>query len=255
MKVYVAALVAFLGGCYEGPNHSRTQDGGLDAAGADEVTTDAGADDADAEAGGDAEASTGALCGVNGRDDCGPFLVCDHALGCVECARDEDCPVSAGRCLEGRCLGCRPARSDCTAGACWTSDYDCHPACHAPSDCPAGTTCDEGNGACVGCVATADCTSGVCSPTKKQCVECTTDSDCSQNSPRCHVATGRCVKCRANDDCGRAAPICDPKTFDCRVGCTSNAQCPGRVCDATTATCADAADAGSVHAGADGGGL
>src|SRR4051812_30560131 len=34
------------------------------------------------------ETGSGALCGVNGRNDCGPFRACSTTLGCVDCAVD-----------------------------------------------------------------------------------------------------------------------------------------------------------------------
>ena len=70
------------------------------------------------------------------------------------------------------------------------------------------------------------------------------DRACPAQRPRCRIATGACVACTSNDDCGLAAPICDPTTLTCRVGCSSDAQCPGARCDLDTARCTVATDAG-----------
>jgi hypothetical protein len=50
---------------------------------------------------------------------------------------------------------------------------------------------------------------------------------------------GSCVQCLDNIDCGAAQPICDPDGFDCRAGCTSNAQCTGDtpICNTTASSC------------------
>ena len=104
---------------------------------------------------------------------------------------------------------------------------------------PTGTTCDKASGACVGCSVDSDCTWGVCAPATRKCVACTTDATCSGARPRCRVLTGTCEACTSNDDCGHALPVCDPTTFTCRPGCTGDAQCPGKQCDAATAKCVD----------------
>lgn len=218
------------------------QDGG-DAGDAPDADLDDAAND------GAGSADPGALCGASGRDDCGPYSACDAELGCVECRNDDDCPVAAGHCLLGACVGCRPAMTDCPSGTtCWTTDFECHPRCAGLGSCPDGTACDESSGACVGCSAEAPCATGVCSPDLRQCVECVSDETCPKARPRCLLARGECAACTSNEDCGVAAPICDPVTFECRTGCTSDAQCPGTTCDVATARCTAAApaDAGAV---------
>ncbi|HSO31056.1 MAG TPA: hypothetical protein VLT33_01035 [Labilithrix sp.] len=245
---FTAVIPALLVGCPEGAGFRPPgQDGGPDAA--DESTNEASTEEAgagDAAGEGSAAAGSGALCGANGRDDCGAFLLCSASLGCVECKRESDCPASAAHCLEGTCVGCRPSVTSNDAGvsdcpsrneACWASDDECHAACGDANPCPAGSTCDKASGACVGCRADEDCASGVCSPLRKRCVACVTDATCSGARPRCRVLTGTCEACTSNADCGHALPICDPATFTCRLGCTSDAQCPGQQCDAATAKC------------------
>ena len=265
---FIGLLASLLAGCPDGAGVGvRGQDGGADGgdveAGQESgVGAETGGADAfDARAEGGSNRGSGALCGANGRNDCGPFLLCDEPLGCVECIHDDDCPVAAAHCLQGTCVGCRPAASaadagtsDCPAAAstCWSTDDECHAACSDTSPCPAGSSCDKASGACVGCTSDSDCPSGVCSPARRTCVECVADATCPASKPRCRVLTGKCEACTSSADCGHAEPVCDPTTFTCRVGCSSDAQCPGQQCDEATATCvAVALDAGASDAAAD----
>ena len=244
---FVGLLASLLAGCPDGEAGVHGQDGGADASDAEageagnESDTNAEAGSSEASAEGSASIGSGALCGVDGRNDCGPYMLCDESLGCVECNHDDDCPVAAARCLSGTCVGCRPAAdagtSDCptSASACWSTDDECHAPCSDTSACPTGSVCDKASGACVGCTQGSDCASGVCSEARRTCVECISDATCPGAKPRCRVLTGTCEACTSNADCGHAAPVCDPTTFTCRVPI-----------DAGTA------DAGSVTA-ADGG--
>lgn len=214
-------------------------DGGDGGDAGDTAALDATGSDATTESRG-----TGALCGVNGTDQCGPFMTCDATLGCAECAGNADCPAAARACLQGQCAGCRPGAegaADCPEGqACSSADFECHPSC-AVGGCTQGMLCEAETGACVGCRGPADCLSGACSNVTRLCVACESDTSCERRTPRCRRLTGTCVACLSNDDCGRTAPICDPATFTCRVGCISDAQCPGQRCDLATARCVNRA--------------
>ncbi|MDB5216531.1 MAG: putative lipoprotein, partial [Myxococcaceae bacterium] len=267
---FIGVLASLLAGCPDGAGiGSHGQDGGIEG-GDDGGAAEAGRESASSAEGGALEASTeggaangsGALCGANGRNDCGPFLLCDEGLGCVECRHDDDCPAAATHCLEGTCVGCRPATtvadagmSDCPApsSTCWSTDDECHAPCSDTRPCPSGSACDNASGACVGCTTDADCPSGVCSAARRTCVDCVSDATCTASKPRCRILTGACEACTSSSDCGHAAPICDPSTFTCRVGCSSDAQCPGQRCDDVSATCvALSADAGlDAASGAD----
>ena len=187
-----------------------------------------------------------ALCGVNGTDHCGGGQQCDATLGCVDCEASPDCPQSAPFCVPGlgQCGTCL-LDSDCPASApaCWPGDHACHVACPAGGGCPKNAqTWDtsSGIGVCVGCSSTAPCGgNGICDAVTAQCVECTVNTDCPADHPRCLVAEGQCVQCLNNSDCGTASPICDPGQFQCRPGCTSSATCSGDVplCDTTSSSC------------------
>jgi hypothetical protein len=253
MKLYLSSFATiFLFACWSDAPIKPHRDAGPDAVtdapasvGDDEDTLDLGRErgraggliDAADEEAPSPPVGTGALCGVNGRDDCGPFQVCDAILGCVACARDDDCTLASPRCVGGACVECADA-GDCPASApsCWPKDHACHPTCTASCP-PDAKLCVSG--ACWGCRDDADCPGARCSPTTRQCVSCLDDGDCTTGTPRCDVRTALCVACSSNDDCGRAAPVCDPATRACRVGCTSDAQCPGKRCDPATAECVD----------------
>jgi hypothetical protein len=204
----IFSFCVFLAGCPQGSaNDVFRLDGG-----------DAG-DDADAGVAEENDAGgTGALCGADGRDECGSLSTCDPKLGCVECRSDDDCPIAAARCLLGACVGCRPGKTDCPEGsACSVADFECHPRCVGPGECSGATICDETSGECVGCLGDHACAGMKCSPDKRDCVECIDDESCPSSRPRCRIATGACVGCRSNDDCGVSAPFCDPVDFSCRV--------------------------------------
>jgi Cys-rich repeat protein len=238
-----------------GGSRSPTHDAGGDAADAADASAADAAEDAPLDGAPPAQGArgTGAYCGVNGRDDCGPFMACDPAGGCVECVDDAQCPRSAPYCVAGSCVFCREASadggappdagSDCPpeTPSCFPLDHECHPQCTGPASCPESAPfCDLASGECWGCRSDGDCASGACDETSRQCVECRVDDDCPAKAPRCRTLHGTCEECASNDDCGLTAPVCDPATFRCRVGCTADAQCPGQRCDPQTALCVPA---------------
>lgn len=212
IRFSLVTLSLFLAGCPQGSaNDVFRRDGGDDAG-------DAEAGVAEENDGG----GSGALCGADGKDECGSLSACDPELGCVECRTDDDCPIAAAHCLLGACVGCRPGKTDCPEGsACSTADFECRPRCVGPGTCPSGTVCDESSGECVGCLGDHACAGMVCSAERRECVECVNDSSCPKSRPRCRIALGQCVRCRSNDDCGLAAPTCDPTTFECRASGSS----------------------------------
>ena len=228
------------------PRDLRGEAGGIG------LPTDVGRDSS-VEAGPVGGRGSGARCGVNGQNQCGPFMICDVDEGCVECATDEQCPRSAPICVSGSCVSCRSAPSDGGADAppcpndspaCWPRDHQCHARCTSAAECPSEAhICDLASGQCWGCRGDADCPSGVCSARTKQCAACRDDHDCPSTLPRCRLLRGTCEQCTSNNDCGLAAPICDPATFRCRVGCVSDAQCPNQRCDIAGAVCVPLASA------------
>ena len=227
----------FLAGCPDGNGIAEGQDGDVAADAAADVansSSDAAVYEASAFDGDIPITSggSGALCGANGRDDCGAYALCNTSLGCVECLSDGDCPAARNRCVGGSCT------APCTdAGAC-----------------DKGTTCDVDAGICAACGPDMPCATGVCSLDTRSCGECASNTDCGGAKPRCRILVGSCVACISNDDCGHSAPVCDPLTYSCRVGCTSDVQCPGQMCDLQAAVCVDVpVDAGLPVDAGDGG--
>ena len=212
----------FLAGCPDGVGLVDGQDGDADADADADAANSSETGTFDGGGGGDSNISTpvgsGALCGANGRDDCGAYAYCNATLGCVECLGDSDCSAALSRCLGGSCTAA------CTEDS---------------GTCASGTSCDTDARVCAACGPDAGCTKGVCSDTTRRCGECASNTDCGGSTPRCRVLVGSCVSCISNDDCGHSAPVCDPLTFACRVGCTSDVQCPGQTCDLKAAVCVD----------------
>jgi Cys-rich repeat protein len=58
------------------------------------------------------------------------------------------------------------------------------------------------------------------------------------------------VQCLANSDCGAGAPICDPGEFQCRAGCTDDAQCkaPTPRCNTALSRCVECSTAADCPA-------
>ncbi len=155
------------------------------------------------------------------KPDC---LACDPALGCLECASDNQCPAGSPRCVRGKCEVCA-SNADCPAATpvCFPDDDRCHGACPATSCSGETPYCNTSTGACVGCNSNADCTDPekrLCDSVTFQCVTCTSNADCGAGAPFCYVRKGKCVSCLTNADCPQAAPICDDE-LECGTGCPS----------------------------------
>src|SRR5437899_2788092 len=91
---FIGFCAALLVGCPDGEVGIHGQDGGADGGDAEagpESGTDGDGGRSEASAEGGASIGSGALCGVDGRNECGAFLLCDEKLGCVECKQDDDC--------------------------------------------------------------------------------------------------------------------------------------------------------------------
>lgn len=95
------------------------------------------------------------------------------------------------------------------------------------------------------CASDSDCTGGLkCEPTKKKCVECITDSHCTDAAkPVCDSSTDTCIAgCTDNTDCTDAAkPVCDTTSKQC-VSCIADADCTDTarpVCDIGSALCVE----------------
>jgi hypothetical protein len=108
--------------------------------------------------------------------DCQPGFACDSlANRCLQtCLEDENCPVDAHGCDEGRlvCYQCDEDRECATSplGHLCASDGSGCVQCRKEADCP-GHHCDQLRGRCVECRDGRDCTSQVCDPTSFTCAK------------------------------------------------------------------------------------
>jgi hypothetical protein len=170
--------------------------------------------------------------------DCRTFsLLCDPALGCVQCLEASTCPApaegeaacTAGLCgstvtcetslqcpvdqvcdaTTSRCVECVTA-SDCADGeTCVANVCEEKTACQGPSDCAPELVCNTTSGSCVECVTGDDCDSGSCM--NDTCVtppDCNDEDTCAASGQVCDESTGECVECLTKEDCG-AGEDCD----------------------------------------------
>lgn len=175
----------------------------------------------------------------------GGICRCDEQGVCSrrqdECASDEDCFVS-GAYANKVCIQAASPTACVDAPAC-TSDAQCsslglvcdlrdvsnpsYQRCISGPPCTTANNCQQGQ-ACVGMICVVeDCTNNpglcqagqVCEPTSRQCV----------NTP-----LGPCPN--GDSDC-QAGYFCNTTLSPsaCRLGCRSNADCPGGVCNAQNA--------------------
>jgi hypothetical protein len=185
---------------------------------------------------------------------------CQQECGTRQCGPDPRCGLScgtcsAGRCVDGRCVGddcclsdeCGPApEPGCDGVSCGTCGANeiclagtcvCQPDCagrQCGSDgcggscgtCPAGCTCDPGSGRCTGCGDEPCCEDRECGVepcTGTSCGECGADEECSDG--------GRCIPIGCQPDCGARVcgpdPVCGDSCGTCRAGCvcTAAGQC------------------------------
>lgn len=85
-----------------------------------------------------------------------------------------------------------------------------------------------------------------CLEDEARCVECLGSDDCADPSrPLCN-ASHDCVRCKTDDECQQAFPdrgICITKLgsedFGACIGCESESDCDGRICDPATRLCTE----------------
>jgi hypothetical protein len=243
-----SALVAGCSGPSENSFKDNPESGGTDASGGSAGTT-GGSGGSSAGTGGSGGTPAGYLEPCESDKDCRSFsLLCDPAIGCVQCLQASTCPApetgeatcSAGLCgalvpcetsLEcpvdqvcdvaaARCVECLTA-NDCADGeTCVANGCEAETGCKVPADCAMGEVCDLTNGLCIECVNGADCASGSC--VNNTCVtppECDAEEDCVASGQHCNVQTGECVECLSKDDCAGAENCsgfeCVPAPLNC----------------------------------------
>jgi MYXO-CTERM domain-containing protein len=161
------------------------------------------------------------------------------------------------------CDGSTPAIPGCRA--CTAADNGV--ACNGARPFCETTATNHKFGQCVACTSTNACAGGVtciqsnddlddsCAPTA-----CTTNANCSGNTPVCDTGTLKCRACTANADCAAPTPVCmttagNPKKGAC-VACVADTDCtaPTPRCDTTANVCVAAGPPdGGTHPGGDAG--
>lgn len=137
------------------------------------------------------------------------------------CLRNSECGAGAPRCDQGTCGACK-------------SSLDCASYGNTPA-------CDTTSGSCVECTASmqAHCTGEqgqVCKEGGQECVECNSNTECTESKPHCG-ADNNCGVCINDTDCAQFGKVCDGGQC---VQCTGlKAQhCNGSVCDSANRVCA-----------------
>jgi hypothetical protein len=146
-----------------------------------------------------------------GDADCAKPLRCDVPSGaCVACTLDEHCASSL----------CDDATHACKA-------------CTAESDCRGDTPhCDLDDRKCVQCLFSSQCgPDEVCQGAAHACAtRCREDADCAgTNRTTCAVAAGVCVECNSNSQCSDPLPFCQMREGSC-VECLVDTDCPELHC-------------------------
>jgi Cys-rich repeat protein len=162
--------------------------------------------------------------GCTSDADCGlSTLHCDTASGsCVACISDTDCAGGADKRCDAalhECVECG-VDGDCPTGqVCVIATARCATSCSSITDCiTSGYVCDLTRDICVRCFVDEMCAltpaTPKCAP-DGTCVGCTSDSNCSDATPRCNQVNGSCVECVTSADCPGGQPLCDPTSLTC----------------------------------------
>lgn len=198
----------------------------------------------------------GKRCGPDGcGGECGTCDggVCGPIGQCVECMSDENCVGSptGGRCSpDRRCVACL-SNQDCSSDGsveCDIAAGRCRVGCSEDADCtgtPGAPRCDRSKGECVGCVDSGHCGGATpsCDPASRLCVVCASDAECQSRGQgnRC-VNKQECVECTSNADC--PGQVCNLTTNRCGE-CASDGDCAGnasrKACDVATSQCVECA--------------
>ena len=244
-----SVLTAGCSGPSENNFKANPENGGTDASGGSAGSTSGSGGSSAGTGGSGGGTPAGYLEPCASDKDCRSFsLLCDPALGCVQCLEASTCPVPAegeATCSAGLCgaavpcatsLECPPDQvcdtaaatcvecltaNDCADGeTCVANACEAETSCKDPADCPVGQVCNVTNGLCVECVSGTDCESGSC--VDDTCVtppECTVQEDCSGSGLHCNVDSGECVECLTKADCASAENcsgfVCVPAPLNC----------------------------------------
>jgi hypothetical protein len=199
-----------------------------------------------ATSGGGGTAGTISAGGSAGVEDAGaPPAVCEDYIACV--AESTPAGLAAVLAAYGKSGSCwqQGDRSLCEQ-ACHSGIVAAHKAfpkaktcnvCDTSADCTSSApACDPATLRCVECVSNSDCSDPgkpACDSAARSCVACTNDSHCaSPNQPECDLATHSCVQCTNSTHCSVwTGPVCDLSSHQCR-DCATDAECGSGACHA-----------------------
>jgi len=205
--------------------------------------------------------------------DVGPSIQIDTSVPCVHTPNNALCPDDSSFCNGAEFCdafeGCLHAGNPCPEGQLCNEGADSCGICTDDADCDDGVACtddecesggcvytpnnalcpDDGNhcngseycGLTLGCQSTGNpCQSElVCRESDDSCVECLSDSNCTElDPPICEVVSGVCVECLTDADCDEGNPCIVGQTCinnACQAGTTVN--CSESDTSCTTASC------------------
>jgi hypothetical protein len=204
------------------------------------------------------------------NSDCSGQLCDPVTLSCVDCLQPSDCSAGQPGCYQGVCGQCNvaancPGSETCVDQTCGcTADQQCPTSapscildggpgvCGCAGTCASPDICDPGQGfagLCVppctssSCNANTDTGLGFCDTSNGLCVQCLSDTQCTEvDSPIC--LAGTCAQCAMASDCAGVAdagtPYCSVALGGLCVQCTSPSQCtdPNNLgCDSSSGSC------------------
>jgi hypothetical protein len=238
---YGAGYICVSNSCVMGSCHDNTECSNGQVCTASHVCGGCGTDDAICGTG---RICVNALC-VSGNchtsNNCSNGQVC-LSNSCAACTTDNQCGTGQ-LCLSGGCTtgNCRTA-NDCSGGQVCTAN-NCAP-CATDGACVSGYGADHlcnGSGACVSgnCRAKGDCAAGgtICNTGTMFCGACTSDPQCQTEYGAGYICNGGvCItgNCHTTANCSNGQ-VCNLSTHACEG------------CNASDATCADAANYGPNH--------
>lgn len=195
-------------------------------------------------------------CSSNSDCDTGKYCQLSHGA-CVECISNSNCADPVKSICEtgsGKCVSCL-TNSNCNSSypICNTDNNNCVQ-CTSDSHCVNSpkTVCNQTTNMCGECFTTTQCLSN---PLKKvcnlanltskcsnsQCVECSSDSNCTAPYSVCNPSTRKCQMCLLDSDCASLGgpPKCNLTNGTC-VNCLSDSQCTDPLfprCEISSGTC------------------
>ena len=216
IRICTCPLLMALAGCGDGTIDLFAQDGGSprieDATRQEATSTDVSpptpnsdADDTDSDANVEAETAGPSLQDAVAEVREAEAGAMEEASTMTEgCLSSTDCTSpDYPRCepTQHLCVQCIGATGDCAnqrESVCNRVTDRCELPCASNGDCTAPDVCDLTQGACADCLQNSQCPSSAPYCISEECVECTTNSDCTNGEVCWHQ---RCVACITSAQC------------------------------------------------------